>query len=73
MTKPTKHPVRSLVVNAALVAVAFGLLGLAVWQNQEQIRSVLSRRLDFRIGIWRPMGPPSPLAPLPPSTVGEGG
>ena len=42
MTKtPSKHPVRSLVVNALLVAVAFGLLGLAVWQNREQIRERL--------------------------------
>ena len=49
MPKSSKHPVRSLVVNAALVAVAFGLLGLAVWQNQDQIRSVLSRRLDLRL------------------------
>ncbi|MCA1684468.1 MAG: flippase-like domain-containing protein, partial [Planctomycetia bacterium] len=52
MTNPktsAKHPVRSLVVNALLAGVAFGLLGLAVWQNQEQIRSVLSRRLDPRL------------------------
>ena len=27
-----KHPVRTLLVNAALVALAFGLLGLVIWQ-----------------------------------------
>src|SRR5436305_120042 len=48
-TKSPKHRVRSLAVNALLVAVAFGLLGLAVWQNQGQIRSVLSRKLDGRL------------------------
>ena len=37
------------VVNALLVAVAFGLLGLAVWQHQEQIRGVFRRRLDSRL------------------------
>jgi uncharacterized protein (TIRG00374 family) len=49
MIPSKKHPVRSLVVNAVLVALAFGLLALAVWQNQDQIRQVLSRRLDFRL------------------------
>ncbi len=49
MSKPSKHPVRGLVVNALLVAVAFGLLGLAVWQNKDQIRTVLGRRLDARL------------------------
>lgn len=51
MSKPAKHPVRSLVVNAVLVGVAFGLLGLAVYQNRVQIRGVLNRRppVDFRL------------------------
>ncbi len=48
-TSAKKHPARSLIVNGLLVAVAFGLLGLAVWQNKEQIRGVLNRPLDFRL------------------------
>jgi glycosyltransferase 2 family protein len=49
MTHAKKHPVRSLVINAALVAVAFGLLGLAVWQNRAKIHEVLERRIDYRL------------------------
>ena len=48
-TNPKKSRARSLVINAALVAVAFGLLGLAVYQNRVQIRGVLSRRLDWKL------------------------
>jgi len=49
MSKPKKNPVRSLVVNALLVGVAFGLLGYTVWQNRAQIRGVFQRPLDFRL------------------------
>jgi uncharacterized protein (TIRG00374 family) len=49
MTKPAKHPIRSLLKSALLMAVAFGLLGLVIWNNRDQIHSVLSRRLDTRL------------------------
>ncbi len=32
-TKPSRHPVRSLAINALGVLVAFGLLGWTVYQN----------------------------------------
>ncbi len=49
MTEPTRHSRLSLVVNGILVALAFGLLGLVIWQNQEKIRTVFSRPLDLRL------------------------
>jgi uncharacterized protein (TIRG00374 family) len=49
MTKPAKHPIRSLVQNLLLMAVGFGLLGLAIWNNRDQIHAVLGRRLDARL------------------------
>lgn len=49
MTKPSKHPLRALLINAALMAVAFTLLGSAIWQNRAQIRDVLGRELDYRL------------------------
>jgi len=39
----TKSGVRALVVNVLLMAVAFALLGLAVWSNRAQLREVLVR------------------------------
>jgi len=36
-------------VNVILVALAFGLLGLVIWQNQQKIRTVFSRPLDLRL------------------------
>ena len=53
MTTPTKHPWLGPVVNAALVALAFGLLGLVIWQNSEKIREVFSRPLDLKLLRWR--------------------
>ncbi len=44
-----KHPVRALLVNAALVALAFGLLGLVIWKNRGQIHEIFSRKLDLRL------------------------
>jgi uncharacterized protein (TIRG00374 family) len=44
-----KHPIRSLLKSALLMAVAFGLLGLVIWNNRDQIHSVLSRRLDIQL------------------------
>jgi uncharacterized protein (TIRG00374 family) len=49
MSKPKKHPVRSLVVNALLVALAFGLLGWAVYQNRQKIAEVFQRGIDARL------------------------
>jgi uncharacterized membrane protein YbhN (UPF0104 family) len=49
MSRVKKNPVRALILNAALVAIAFGLLGYTVYKNREQIQSVLSRRIDFRL------------------------
>jgi len=49
MTKSAKHPVRSLLINALLMAVAFALLGWAIWGNRDQIRDVLGRSLDGRL------------------------
>lgn len=41
--------VRSIVLNGVLVLVALGLLGLAVRDNQAQIRDVFSRPIDGRL------------------------
>jgi uncharacterized protein (TIRG00374 family) len=51
MTTSTKHPhrARSLAINAVLVVVAFGLLGLVLWKNRDQVREVLGRPLDPRV------------------------
>jgi uncharacterized protein (TIRG00374 family) len=49
MTRPTKHPALGLFVNAALVALAFGLLGFVIWQNRAKIHEVFSRHLDLRL------------------------
>jgi glycosyltransferase 2 family protein len=48
MTKP-KRSVRSLVINAALMLLAFGLLGRAIWNNRENIREVLAGPLNGRL------------------------
>ena len=48
MHKPSKHPVRALVVNVALVALAFGLMGYTIYENRDQIRAVLGKNLDVR-------------------------
>jgi uncharacterized protein (TIRG00374 family) len=49
MTKSSKHSKVGLVVNAALVALAFGLLGLVIWRNADKIREVFGRPLDWRL------------------------
>jgi uncharacterized membrane protein YbhN (UPF0104 family) len=49
MTSSTRHAKLGLVVNAALVALAFGLLGLVIWRNGEKIREVFSRPLDLKL------------------------
>jgi hypothetical protein len=40
---------RSLVINIVLSAVAFGLLGLAIYSNREEIRGVLNRSIGWRL------------------------
>jgi hypothetical protein len=49
MKKPSKHPVRALLVNASLVALAFGLMGYTIYRNRDQIRAVLRQDLDVRL------------------------
>jgi glycosyltransferase 2 family protein len=49
MAEPTRHSRLSLFINAILVALAFGLLGMVIWQNREKIRTVFSRPLDLRL------------------------
>ena len=49
MSKPKKHPWLGPLVNAALVALAFGLLGRVVWQNKATIRAVFAGPLDWKL------------------------
>jgi uncharacterized membrane protein YbhN (UPF0104 family) len=50
MTNPKRHHSKAgLVVNAALVALAFGLLGLVIWRNWDKILEVFHRPLDLRL------------------------
>ncbi len=54
MTKPAQRPKLGLIINAALVALAFGLLGLVIWRNRDKIREVFSHPLDLpSAGGWR--------------------
>jgi len=48
-TKTSKRGFLGKVINAALVLLAFGLLGGVIWQNKAEISQVLSRKLDYRI------------------------
>jgi len=48
MTQPKRRSRLGLVVNLALVALAFGLLGLVIHQKSDKIREVFSRQLDLR-------------------------
>jgi glycosyltransferase 2 family protein len=48
MTQTKRRSRLGLAINLALVALAFGLLGLAIRQNSQKIQEVLTRRLDFR-------------------------
>jgi hypothetical protein len=49
MTTSKRRSALSKVVNGALVLLAFGLLGLVIWRNREEIEKVLSRPLDLRL------------------------
>src|SRR6185312_10340535 len=44
-----KHPLRALLINLIGVALAFGLLFLAIRGQREPIREVLSHRIDGRL------------------------
>src|SRR5262245_22961942 len=48
MSRP-KHPGRALLVNAALMVLAFALLGLAIWSNRAEIHDVFDRHIDRRL------------------------
>jgi uncharacterized membrane protein YbhN (UPF0104 family) len=48
MTQSKKHSRSGLIINLALVALAFGLLGLVLYQKSDTIQKVFSRRLDLR-------------------------
>jgi glycosyltransferase 2 family protein len=52
MANPTRHSRLGLIVNAALVALAFGLLAVMIWRNADDIRKVFSRRLELRLLGW---------------------
>lgn len=49
MTTPKNRSKRGLAVNAGLVILAFGLLGLVIWRNEGKIHAVFSRPLDWRL------------------------
>ena len=49
MSEPKKHPQLGRLINAALVVLAFCLLGLVIWQKREKIREVFNRPLDIRL------------------------
>jgi uncharacterized membrane protein YbhN (UPF0104 family) len=49
MTNPKRNSKVGMAVNAALVALAFGLLGLVIWRNWEKILEVFHRPLDLRL------------------------
>jgi uncharacterized protein (TIRG00374 family) len=49
MTTSSKHSRLSQLVNAALVLLAFSLLGWMIWQKADEIRTVFSRPLDLRL------------------------
>lgn len=49
MTTSTKRSRIGLAVNAGLVLLAFGLLGLVIWRNRDKLGDVFSRPLDWRL------------------------
>ena len=49
MSKMKKHPWVASLVNFTLALLAFGLLGLVIWQNKEKIREVFGRPLDLKL------------------------
>jgi glycosyltransferase 2 family protein len=49
MMTSTRRSKLGLLVNLALVVLAFSLLGWVIWRNSEKIRAVFSRPLDLRL------------------------
>jgi glycosyltransferase 2 family protein len=49
MATRTKHSKLGLMINAGLVVLAFGLLGVVIWRNADKIKEVFSRPLDLRL------------------------
>jgi len=49
MTTSSKNSRLGQLVNAGLVALAFGLLGWMIWLKRDEIREVFSRPLDLRL------------------------
>jgi glycosyltransferase 2 family protein len=49
MTTPTRRARLGLAINATLVALAFGLLGLVIWRNWKKIQEVFSHPLNLRL------------------------
>ena len=49
MTRTTGRSKVGLLINAVLVALAFGLLGYVIWKNRGTIRVVFSKSIDWRL------------------------
>src|SRR6185312_14234913 len=49
--KGLARSLRSLAINAALVLVAFGLLGWVIYDKRDKIHDVFSRSLDGRLFV----------------------
>ncbi len=49
MKSPEKRSKLGLAVNAGLVLLAFGLLGLVIWRNRDKLSAVFGRPLDWRL------------------------
>jgi len=45
---PSRSPRRALLINLSMVALAFGLLGLVIYQNRVKIREVFAKPVDYR-------------------------
>lgn len=49
MTDAPKSGRKNLIINAVLVALAFGLLGWTVWKNSSKLKDVWARQPDMRL------------------------
>ena len=49
MTKSPTKPLHSVLYNVLPIALAFALLGHAIWTNRAEIHRVFSRSLDYRL------------------------
>jgi uncharacterized protein (TIRG00374 family) len=48
MTTPKKRSKLGVLINVALVALAFALLAVVIWRNLDKIREVFNRQLDWK-------------------------